>query len=53
MTLSDDLPVNYILTEINETKKSLTYKQVKPEEIQDFTNARKALQSYEDLAILV
>jgi hypothetical protein len=47
-----DLPVNYILEEIAETKLGLTFKQVKKGEEDDFKNASQALRNYEDWVIL-
>jgi hypothetical protein len=47
-----DLPINFILEEIAETKDGLTFKQVSKEEEDNFKNARQALKNYEDWAIL-
>lgn len=52
-----DLPANYILQEIAESREMLTYKQVIGVEDcrseKTFANARQALKDYEDLVLLV
>ncbi len=50
--LVSDLPINFILEEIAETKDGLTFKQVSKEEEDNFKNARQALKNYEDWALL-